>query len=77
MPTIRIEVGGQSASGGLRLWVSDDGQGMSEHAQPGTGLLNLRARLTATFGPGATLDLHDRSPHGLRAEILIPANAMT
>jgi signal transduction histidine kinase len=68
----RIELGAQAAADALRLWVGDDGLGMSEHARPGTGLTNLRARLAATYGPGAALELHELSPHGLRAEIFVP-----
>ena len=68
-----IDIGGQRDGGAVKLWVSDDGQGMSEHAQPGTGLTNLRARLAAAFGPEAALDLQERAPHGLRAEIRFPA----
>ena len=72
-----IEVGGQASGSGLRLWVSDDGLGMSEQAQPGVGLTNLRARLAATYGPGATLELHEHTPHGLRAELFVPAASLS
>jgi len=67
----RIDVGGQwdDASGRLTLWVSDTGAGMSETAQPGTGLTNLRSRLKAFYGPTARLDLHDVTPHGVRVEL--------
>ncbi len=69
----RIRIGAQASANGLRLWVSDDGVGLSEHVQAGTGLANLRARLAAFFGPGAALHLHEHAPHGLRAEIVLPA----
>jgi LytS/YehU family sensor histidine kinase len=69
----RIEVGGRREGGTLKLWVADTGVGMNENAQPGTGLTNLKDRLQAFFGPGASLQLSELSPHGLRAEILIPA----
>jgi len=68
----RIEIGAQALPQGLRLWVSDDGVGLSEHEEPGIGLSNLRARLTAFFGPGAALHMHERSPHGLQAEVVLP-----
>ncbi len=71
-----IEVGGRASGDGMRLWVSDDGLGMSEHAQAGLGLSNLRARLAATYGPGAALELHDQAPHGLRAELFLPASPL-
>ncbi|WP_166880358.1 sensor histidine kinase [Massilia mucilaginosa] len=67
----RIEVGGQAdaASGRVSLWVGDSGQGMSESAQPGTGLANVRTRLQAFYGPGARLDLHEETPHGVHVEL--------
>lgn len=67
----RIEVGGKSggASGKVTLWVSDTGQGMAESAQPGTGLANVRTRLQAFYGPGARLDLHEETPHGVHVEL--------
>jgi signal transduction histidine kinase len=68
-----IEVGGQAGAAGASLWVRDDGVGMGEQSAPGTGLRNLRARLEAYFGQGARLELHDTQPHGLRAEITLPA----
>jgi signal transduction histidine kinase len=65
-----IDVGAErSADGTVRLWVSDTGVGMSEAAQPGTGLANLRARLQASFGASATLELTEQAPTGLRAMI--------
>ena len=74
----RIEVGGRfEPDGGARLWVADTGIGMSPHAAPGTGLANLRDRLAAFYGARAELILSegsDRPPHGLRAEILLPAD---
>jgi LytS/YehU family sensor histidine kinase len=49
---------------------------MSETAQPGTGLNNVRTRLQAFYGPGARLDLIEQSPHGLRVEcIFYPRSA--
>jgi sensor histidine kinase YesM len=71
-----IEVGGRAtADGGMRLWVADTGAGMADSAQPGTGLNNLRDRLHAQYGQGAELQWTEVEPHGLRAEIVIPAEA--
>lgn len=69
----RIDVGARCDAAGCRAWVADTGVGLSEHAQPGIGLANLRARLQAGFGPGAELRLSENAPHGLRAEIAWPA----
>ncbi|MBI5258199.1 MAG: histidine kinase [Burkholderiales bacterium] len=69
----RIDVGGATdASGGWRLWVADTGVGLSPHAQPGTGLANLRARLAGVYGPGARLELSEQAPQGVRADIIVP-----
>jgi signal transduction histidine kinase len=67
-----IQVGAQrdAASGELRVWVEDSGAGMSETARAGTGLSNLRARLAAFYGPAARLEMLERTPHGLRAQIV-------
>ena len=56
----------------VRIVVADTGAGLSDAAQPGTGLENLRARLRAYFGSAARLELHENTPRGLRAEITIP-----
>ena len=69
----RIEVGAaREGSMLVRLWVADTGIGMSDKAVPGTGLKNLRARIKAFHGDGARLELQEQSPHGLRAEIVLP-----
>jgi LytS/YehU family sensor histidine kinase len=72
----RISVGAEvlahtSAGRTLRLWVADTGQGMSESAQPGIGLANLRARLQAFYGAGARLELTEQAPHGVKADIIL------
>ena len=55
----------------VRLSVRDDGVGMGDAAQPGTGLRNLRERLAAFYGDSARLELTEVAPHGLLAEILL------
>jgi signal transduction histidine kinase len=60
----------------VRLTVRDDGVGMNESAQPGTGLRNLRERLAAFYGPAARLELTELEPHGLIAEIRVDVAAM-
>ena len=70
----RIEVGAQRAEGdALHLWVADTGVGMSSEAGTGSGLKNLQDRLHAFFGPGATFALSEQAPHGVRADIRVPA----
>ncbi|HEX2541878.1 MAG TPA: histidine kinase [Caldimonas sp.] len=70
----RISVVASAASGdeGIRIVVADTGAGLSDQAVSGTGLENLRARLRAFFGSAARLELHENTPHGLRAEITVP-----
>ena len=55
--------------GQVRLWVSDTGVGMTQSMGSGTGLRNLRERLTLFYGPGASLGLTENLPHGLCAEL--------
>lgn len=73
----RIEVGARRdvARGRVQLWVADTGRGLDESRPPGTGLANLRARLAATYGERASLVLSGVEPHGVRAEIDLPADA--
>jgi signal transduction histidine kinase len=71
----RIEVGARRdvASGRIQLWVADTGRGIDETHAPGTGLANLRERLAATYGGRASLTLTALEPHGVRAEVDLPA----
>ena len=72
----RIDVAARRnlGSGCVTLSVTDTGCGIDESRPPGTGLANLRERLAATYGARATLNLHAQSPHGVRAEIELPAD---
>lgn len=72
----RIDVGARMQAGPdgrkqLQVWVADTGVGLSESAQPGIGLANLRARLQAVFQGRARLELSESTPHGVRAEIIV------
>jgi signal transduction histidine kinase len=72
----RIDVAARREhDGAIRLIVADTGPGMSESAVRGTGLANLESRLRGFFGPSARLELHEARPHGLSAEIVVPAEA--
>ena len=70
----RIEVGAarDTAAAAVHLWVADTGVGMNDTARAGTGLTNLRARIRAFFGDDARFELLEQSPHGLRAELVLP-----
>jgi signal transduction histidine kinase len=65
----------RDGAGALQVSVSDTGPGMSEKSVAGLGLTNLRARLAGFFGARARLELSEQSPHGLRADIVVPAAA--
>lgn len=65
----RIEVCGALENGAVRLWVSDTGVGMTQNMGSGTGLRNLRERMTLFYGGSASLELTENLPHGLRAEL--------
>ena len=69
----RIEVGARRDDESVTLWVQDSGRGIDDSQAPGTGLANLRERLLATYGSPAVLTLLGVEPHGVRAEITIPA----
>src|SRR5574337_1703199 len=55
----RIEVGAQRDGGQLRLTVRDSGAGLGSVPTPGSGfgLQQVRERLQALYGAGASLDL--------------------
>ena len=67
-----IAIGAHTSDETLRIWVSDNGMGLSEHSQPGTGINNLRERLSSFYKPAAQLQLQQNDPHGLHAELVIP-----
>jgi LytS/YehU family sensor histidine kinase len=67
-----ISIGAHTSDETLRIWVSDNGVGLSEHTQPGTGINNLRERLSSFYKPAGQLQLQQNEPHGLHAELVIP-----
>ena len=70
----RIDVRATLAADGraLQIVVADTGVGLNPHAQPGTGLANLRARLAAQHGAAARLELSENTPRGVCAVLLLP-----
>jgi hypothetical protein len=73
---IEVRAARDDADGTVRVWVADTGVGMSDKSAPGTGIGNLRARLKAFFAEGARLELTEQQPRGVRAEIILPADAV-
>lgn len=72
----RLRLAAREDNGALIVGVTDDGLGLGgkPHAS-GTGLANIRERLTALFGPEARLDLTENTPSGLTAQLWIPNDA--
>lgn len=74
-PGGRITLRAQSdaRAGTITVTVADSGVGLSDKSAPGTGLVNLRARLAAFYGPQARLELRENEGGGVVAEIVFPA----
>jgi signal transduction histidine kinase len=68
-----VRLAAAMSDGGLRVTVADSGRGFSANRGTGVGLANIRARLTAEFGPAGRMTLASQAPHGVRATIEIPA----
>ncbi len=71
----RVDIAVTRGSGTLVLAVTDTGLGVSPTRAPGStgiGLSNLRARLSALFGPAAALRIADHAPSGTRVTITLP-----
>ena len=66
--TVRVRVR-RLADAALQACVEDTGVGLRASDRPGTGLANLRERLAAFHGDGATLELAENTPHGVIATI--------
>jgi len=67
---IRIEAAADAAC--LELKVADTGRGFVGRSGAGTGLANIRARLTALYGEAGRLSLLPNTPRGVTASITVP-----
>lgn len=72
-----IEITARLAHGQLRVGVADTGAGLRHESGTGSGLANLRARLTALYGDAASLKLEANAPRGFRATISVPMQTPT
>jgi sensor histidine kinase YesM len=70
-----ISVAALEAHGKLVLRVADTGRGLVPGSGGGTGLANIRSRLKAMYGTAASLSLRHNQPHGVVAEVDLPAHA--
>jgi hypothetical protein len=57
----------------LKVELADTGAGLTQSGGSGTGLANLRARLSALYGDAASLEIAANAPRGLCATIAVPA----
>ncbi|MDR3419029.1 MAG: sensor histidine kinase [Nevskia sp.] len=69
-----IELGASIADGELKLWVSDDGPGMSKPSsrRHGIGLSHTRARLAQLYGERQQLELDSPPGGGFTASLTLP-----
>jgi len=58
--------------GELQVRVADDGRGFTQSSGGGTGLANIRARLTGMYGTAGRLALSLNQPSGVTATIAVP-----
>jgi len=69
-----IHIKAWNGQGALRVQVTDSGCGFSQSSGSGTGLANIRARLSAMYGQAARLSFSRNDPRGLVAMITIPSS---
>jgi len=69
-----VEITGRIEDDRLKLVVADTGAGINKAGGSGSGLANLRARLLAQYGAGASLMIEGNVPRGIRVTIAIPAS---
>ncbi|MEO6185934.1 MAG: histidine kinase [Steroidobacteraceae bacterium] len=67
-----IEIRSTLSNNVMQLEVVDDGIGLATAHGTGTGLSNLQARLTSTFGPRGGLSLRQRPQGGAVAQFSVP-----
>ncbi|MDD2701898.1 MAG: histidine kinase [Sideroxydans sp.] len=67
-----IAIRAEHAGDTLRIAVSDSGVGLQAKGGTGTGLVNVRERLGALYGPQARLYLQDNADGGVTAILELP-----
>ena len=74
----RVTIGARRDDGHLRLWVADDGPGLSPGQRVtggGLGLENTRARLMHLYGHDQSLELRNRVAGGVEVSLMMPFRA--
>jgi len=67
-----LRVTARSAEAKLIVQVVDTGRGFAQAAGVGTGLANIRARLSLLYGRDASLTFSHNEPRGVAATIVVP-----
>lgn len=68
----RIDISAQRHDNGLRIEISDTGNGWRDESKPGVGLTNVRERLENLFTPPGRLRIEENRPRGVRMIVEIP-----
>ena len=68
--TLRIVA--QTLDDRLAVAVIDTGRGLTGSSGGGTGLANIRARLSASYGEKANLSIQGNQPRGIIATLTLP-----
>lgn len=66
----RVDLALEFADAAVRLEISDDGNGMADHTEPGFGLVGIRERVTRL---GGRLDVESEPGHGCTLRVQVPA----
>jgi len=68
----RVEITAERRDAALHVEVADNGRGLASAEGTGTGLANIRARLSMLYGGRAALALAQRRPRGFVASLQLP-----
>jgi sensor histidine kinase YesM len=67
-----VTIAARAEGGALRLQVSDDGVGFTDHAGEGFGLANIHERLALLYGGEASLTVSGAPDGGVEAVLTLP-----
>jgi len=70
-----VTIAARAEGGALRLQVSDDGVGFTDHAGEGFGLANIHERLALLYGGEASLTVSGAPDGGVEAVLTLPLAA--
>lgn len=71
-----IEIRAVASGGMLEVSVTDTGVGFTGSGGTGIGLASIRSRLNTLYGAGASLNLENNLPCGVRARLRLPMRPM-